>query len=97
MIITDMKDTVSTTVVMADAISRGGSCVFQKAVHPACMINKRIRRMMRRICQRYGAFSTIGKKQTPARKKGRNFLLVCDNCGEIVLDKLVLEQIAKRL
>ncbi len=29
-------------------------------------------------------------------KKGRNFLLVCDNCGEIVLDKLLLEQIAKR-
>ena len=29
-------------------------------------------------------------------KKGRNFLLVCDNCGEIVLDKLLLEQIAQR-
>jgi len=28
--------------------------------------------------------------------KGRNFLLVCDNCGEIVLDKLLLEQLARR-
>lgn len=27
---------------------------------------------------------------------GRNFILVCDNCGEIVLDKLLLEQLAKR-
>ena len=31
-----------------------------------------------------------------ACEKGKNFLLVCDNCGEIVLDKLLLEQIAKR-
>ncbi len=29
-------------------------------------------------------------------EKGKTFLLVCDNCGEIVLDKLLLEQIAKR-
>lgn len=29
-------------------------------------------------------------------EKGKIFLLVCDNCGEIVLDKLLLEQIAKR-
>ena len=27
---------------------------------------------------------------------GKTFLLVCDNCGEIVLDKLMLEQLAKR-
>ena len=26
-------------------------------------------------------------------EKGKNFLLVCDNCGEIVLDKLMLEQL----
>ena len=31
-----------------------------------------------------------------ACEKGKTFLLVCDNCGEIVLDKLLLEQIAKR-
>lgn len=31
-----------------------------------------------------------------ACKNGRSFLLVCDNCGEIVLDKLLLEQIKKR-
>ncbi len=31
-----------------------------------------------------------------ACEKGKDFLLVCDNCGEIVLDKLLLEQIAKR-
>lgn len=31
-----------------------------------------------------------------ACKKGKTFLLVCDNCGEIVLDKLLLEQIARR-
>ena len=31
-----------------------------------------------------------------ACEKGKSFLLVCDNCGEIVLDKLLLEQIAKR-
>ncbi|MCR4750029.1 MAG: ARMT1-like domain-containing protein [Lachnospiraceae bacterium] len=31
-----------------------------------------------------------------ACEKGKNFLLVCDNCGEIVLDKLLLEQIIKR-
>ena len=31
-----------------------------------------------------------------ACEKGKKFLLVCDNCGEIVLDKLLLEQIAKR-
>lgn len=30
-----------------------------------------------------------------ACEKGKAFLLVCDNCGEIVLDKLLLEQIAK--
>lgn len=29
-------------------------------------------------------------------EKGRNFLLVCDNCGEIVLDKLMIEQMKKR-
>lgn len=28
--------------------------------------------------------------------KGRSFLLVCDNCGEIVLDKLMLEQLKER-
>ena len=28
--------------------------------------------------------------------KGKNFLLVCDNCGEIVLDKLFIEQLKKR-
>ena len=27
---------------------------------------------------------------------GKTFLLVCDNCGEIVLDKLMLEQLKKR-
>ncbi len=27
---------------------------------------------------------------------GRSFLLVCDNCGEIVLDKLMLEQLKER-
>ncbi len=31
-----------------------------------------------------------------ACEKGKTFLLVCDNCGEIVLDKLFLEQIAGR-
>ena len=31
-----------------------------------------------------------------ACEKGKAFLLVCDNCGEIVLDKLLLEQIEKR-
>ncbi len=31
-----------------------------------------------------------------ACENGRSFLLVCDNCGEIVLDKLLLEQIKKR-
>ena len=31
-----------------------------------------------------------------ACEKGKTFLLVCDNCGEIVLDKLLLEQIAGR-
>ena len=31
-----------------------------------------------------------------ACEKGKSFLLVCDNCGEIVLDKLLLEQLAKR-
>ena len=30
-----------------------------------------------------------------ACEKGKVFLLVCDNCGEIVLDKLLLEQIAR--
>ncbi len=30
-----------------------------------------------------------------ACENGKTFLLVCDNCGEIVLDKLLLEQIAK--
>ena len=29
-------------------------------------------------------------------RKGQAFLLVCDNCGEIVLDKLMLEQLKKR-
>ena len=29
-------------------------------------------------------------------EKGQNFLLVCDNCGEIVLDKLLLEQLKIR-
>ncbi|MBR4760971.1 MAG: DUF89 family protein [Lachnospiraceae bacterium] len=29
-------------------------------------------------------------------EKGTTFLLVCDNCGEIVLDKLLVEQIQKR-
>lgn len=28
--------------------------------------------------------------------KAKTFLLVCDNCGEIVLDKLMLEQLKKR-
>ena len=28
--------------------------------------------------------------------KGKNFLLVCDNCGEIVMDKLMIEQLRKR-
>ena len=27
---------------------------------------------------------------------GKNFLLLCDNCGEIVLDKLLLEQVRER-
>ncbi len=27
---------------------------------------------------------------------GRSFLLVCDNCGEIVLDKLMIEELKKR-
>lgn len=31
-----------------------------------------------------------------ACEKGKTFLLVCDNCGEIVLDKLLLEQISRR-
>lgn len=29
-------------------------------------------------------------------EKARNFLLVCDNCGEIVLDKLMIEQLKIR-
>ena len=29
-------------------------------------------------------------------EKASNFLLVCDNCGEIVLDKLMIEQLIKR-
>ena len=29
-------------------------------------------------------------------KKGKKFLLICDNCGEIVLDKLLIEQLKKR-
>lgn len=29
-------------------------------------------------------------------EKARTFLLICDNCGEIVLDKLMLEQLKKR-
>ena len=29
-------------------------------------------------------------------EKGKKFLLLCDNCGEIVLDKLLIEQIKKR-
>ena len=28
--------------------------------------------------------------------KAKNFLLVCDNCGEIVLDRLMIEQLKKR-
>ena len=28
--------------------------------------------------------------------KGKKFLLVCDNCGEIVLDRLMIEQLKKR-
>lgn len=31
-----------------------------------------------------------------ACRNGRNMLLLCDNCGEVVLDKLLLEQIGKR-
>ncbi len=31
-----------------------------------------------------------------ACEKGKAFLLICDNCGEIVLDKLVIEQLKKR-
>ncbi|MBO4903079.1 MAG: DUF89 family protein [Lachnospiraceae bacterium] len=29
-------------------------------------------------------------------KTGRSFLLICDNCGEIILDKLFIEQLKKR-
>lgn len=29
-------------------------------------------------------------------EKGGSFLLICDNCGEIVLDKLMIEQLQKR-
>lgn len=29
-------------------------------------------------------------------REGKTFLLICDNCGEIVLDKLMLEQLKKR-
>ncbi len=29
-------------------------------------------------------------------EKGKTFLLVCDNCGEIVADKLMIEQLKKR-
>ena len=29
-------------------------------------------------------------------ERGKKFLLICDNCGEVVLDKLMLEQLAKR-
>lgn len=29
-------------------------------------------------------------------KKAKKFLLVCDNCGEIVLDRLMIEQLKKR-
>lgn len=29
-------------------------------------------------------------------EKARTFLLICDNCGEIVLDKLMIEQLKKR-
>ena len=29
-------------------------------------------------------------------EKAKNFLLVCDNCGEIVLDRLMIEQLRKR-
>ena len=29
-------------------------------------------------------------------EKGNRFLLVCDNCGEIVLDRLMIEQLKKR-
>lgn len=28
--------------------------------------------------------------------RGKSFLLICDNCGEIVLDKLMIEQLKKR-
>ena len=31
-----------------------------------------------------------------ACETGKTFLLVCDNCGEIVLDKLMIEQLKKR-
>lgn len=31
-----------------------------------------------------------------ACEKGKSFLLVCDNCGEIVLDRLLIEQLKKR-
>ena len=31
-----------------------------------------------------------------ACEKGKTFLLICDNCGEIVLDKLLIEQLTKR-
>ena len=29
-------------------------------------------------------------------EKGKKFLLICDNCGEVVLDKLMIEQLKKR-
>ncbi len=29
-------------------------------------------------------------------ESGRNFLLICDNCGEVVLDRLMIEQLKKR-
>lgn len=29
-------------------------------------------------------------------EKGKKFLIICDNCGEIVLDKLMLEQLKER-
>ena len=51
----------------AEAAAIADKTAFQKAVQPACMINKRIRRTMKSICQRSGAFWTIGRKLTQVR------------------------------
>lgn len=47
--------------------------------------------------------SEMRKEDVPAYESflkecaaGKTFLLVCDNCGEIVLDKLMIEQLRKR-